>query len=113
MPLSDVREPVAAAAVSAAVAAGFIALFIPPLSERVVRSPLMATLFGLGIAAALVLYLIYVGIAAHRLNRSTVGWPLLFLAGFPIAPIVGFVLYEWYRKQEETQQGSAPRAGAV
>jgi len=46
----------------------------------------------LGMAASVILHLVFVGMAAARSNRRPWVWVLLALVGFPVTSIVGLVL---------------------
>jgi len=106
MELSYAKRPIAAAAVSLVVFVGCIAAFMPPLSKYTLGSTLLQIGCGLGIAVALILHLIFIGMAAQRLGRSPVLWVVIAVCTMPIASIVGLILFEWF--SEESSLGSNP-----
>lgn len=104
MPLERAQTAIAAAALSLIAFGAGVAAFMPPLNRYTLDSPLLATLAGIGIAVALLLHLIFVGIAARRVQRRPALWVLLALLTFPIGSIVGLVLFEFF--------GAEAQAGA-
>ncbi|RQP26066.1 hypothetical protein [Piscinibacter terrae] len=54
------------------------------------------------IAASMALHFIFVGMAAHHLNRRAWVWVLVAFLGFPISSIVGLVLLAYF---DVDQQG--------
>ncbi|MBS0446091.1 MAG: hypothetical protein JSR59_09095 [Proteobacteria bacterium] len=73
--------------------AGGVLAFIPPWVDDTTASPLRAIFFGLVIAVSFVLHFVYLAIAARKLGRRAVGWVILALLTFPIASIVGLILF--------------------
>jgi hypothetical protein len=59
-------------------------------------------LLGCAVAASMILHFIFVGIAAHHLNRRPWVWVLITFLGFPISSIVGLVLLAYF---DVDQQG--------
>ena len=100
MSLKRAQHAINGAALSLVACGAGIAAFIPPWSAHTLASPLLATLAGIGIAVALVLHLIFIAIAAHRVQRSPALWAALALLSFPIGSIVGLVLFEFFDAEE-------------
>ncbi|MDQ2734536.1 MAG: hypothetical protein M3Y55_06010 [Pseudomonadota bacterium] len=98
MQISHARQPVAAAAVSLIAWGACVAAFLPPFNAQANSVPL-TVLLGLAIAVTLVLHLVFVGIAAHRLGHSSGKWVALALVTFPIGSIVGLILLEWFDEE--------------
>jgi hypothetical protein len=96
------QRSIAAAAVTLLVFAGSVGAFLPPFVSRVTESVLLVILFGLAIAASLVLHFVFIGIAARRLGRSAALWVVLSVLFFPIASIVGLVLFEWFSEEQKS-----------
>jgi|KBSSwiStaDraftv2_1062776.scaffolds.fasta_scaffold382806_1 hypothetical protein len=99
MDVSRAQPPLAAAAVSLVVWGACVAALLPPLNADILESVPLTVLLGLAIAASLVLHLVFVGIAARRLGRSSATWVALALVTFPIGSIVGLVLVEWFGQE--------------
>jgi hypothetical protein len=99
MQVTHAQQPVAAAAVSLIAWGACVAAFLPPFNAQTSTSVPLAVLLGLAIATTLVLHLIFVGIAAHRLGRSPAKWVAIALVTFPIGSIVGLILLEWFGEE--------------
>ncbi|HWW68565.1 MAG TPA: hypothetical protein VN089_01365 [Duganella sp.] len=100
MQVARAQQPIAAAAVTLVVWVACIASFLPPLSKYTTASVPLIILAGIGIAVSAILHLIFVGVAAKRLGRSPALWVAITLCGFPIASIVGLILFEWFSDTE-------------
>lgn len=87
---------VASAAVSLLTFAVCVGAFMPPFVERTVSSIPATILLGVAIAVSFVLHVIFVGIAARRVNRPAILWGVLAVLLFPVASIVGLILFEWF-----------------
>jgi Na+/melibiose symporter-like transporter len=96
------QRSIAAAAVTLLVFGGSVAAFLPPFVNRITESVLLIILLGLVIAGSLILHFVFVGIAASRLGRSALLWVVLALLFFPIASIVGLILFEWFSEEQKT-----------
>ena len=107
MEISRAQRPLAAAAISLLVFAACVAAFLPPLNAYGWDSVPLTVLLGLAIAISLVLHLVFVGIAARRLGRSSAAWAALALITFPVGSIIGLILIEWFG--EEQRPGTADR----
>ena len=99
MQQSPTTQAVASAAISLVVVALSVGAFVPPFVERTVGSIPMTVAFGIAIAVSFVLHVVFVGIAAHRANRSAALWAVLTVFLFPIGSIVGLILFEWFSHQ--------------
>jgi len=109
MQVSRARQPIVAASVSLLAFGGCVAAFLPPLNQQTLESLPLAAALGIAMAASFILHLIFVGIAAQRLGRSAWWWVILAFLLFPIASIVGLILFEWF--SEEQIQSERQRAG--
>jgi len=96
------ERSIAAAAVTLLVFGAAVAAFLPPFFDRISDSVPLMVLLGLTVAASMVLHFIFIGIAASRLGRSAVLWVLLSVLFFPIASIVGLILFEWFSEEEKS-----------
>jgi len=96
------ERSIAAAAVTLLVFGAAVAAFLPPFFNRFADSVPLLVLLGLTVAASLVLHFIFIGIAASRLGRSAVLWVVLAFLFFPIASIVGLILFEWFSEEQKT-----------
>jgi uncharacterized membrane protein len=101
---SPAAHAVASAAVSLVTFAVCVGAFMPPFVERTVSSIPATILFGVAIAVSFVLHVVFVGIAARRVNRSAILWAVLAVLLFPVASIVGLILFEWF--SVESGQGA-------
>ena len=81
-----------ASTVALLVAVGCIALFMPPLVERTVASPLRAAVTGLALACALLLHWVYLGLGARRMDRSAAAWVSLSVLLFPVGSAAALIL---------------------
>ncbi|NGZ88421.1 hypothetical protein [Duganella aceris] len=100
MHIARAKQPIAAAAVTLVCWIGGVACFLPPLLQHTRQSVLLMIAAGLGIAISLILHLIFIGMAAKRLGRSPALWVIVALCGFPIASIIGLILFEWFSDEE-------------
>ena len=89
------QRALTASSVALVVTLGCIALFLPPLLERTVATPLRATATGLVLACALILHWVYLGIAVKRMRRSVVGWLSLAVLLFPVGSAAALMLLSW------------------
>jgi len=99
-PSPHARRPLAAAAASLAVAGAALACLLPPLNERLFDYVALTVAVSLALAVAIVLHLVFVGIAARRMGRSPLWWVLGALLLFPVASIVGLILVDWYADEK-------------
>lgn len=100
MPLAHAKQPIAAAAVTLVCAIACIAAFLPPLVYRTTASVPLMIVVGIAMAVSMILHLIFIGMAARRLGRSPAVWVIVAMCGFPIASIVGLILFEWFSENQ-------------
>ena len=105
MQVSRARQPIVAASVSLLAFGGCAAAFLPPLNQQTLESLPLTVALGIALAVSLILHFVFVGIAAQRLGRSALGWVILALVLFPIASIVGLILFEWFSEEQSQSQG--------
>lgn len=105
MQISRARQPIIAATVSLLAFGACVAGFLPPLNQHVLASVPLTVAVGLALAASFILHLAFIAIAAHRLGRSALWWVVIALLAFPIASIVGLVLFEWFSDEQNRVQG--------
>ena len=103
------QRALTASTVSLAAAAGCVALLLPPLNERVFESVLRIVVIGLGLALALMLHWIFLGIAARRMQRSVFGWVSLAVVLFPIGGAAALILLNWF--SSDVSPAPAPHRG--
>jgi drug/metabolite transporter (DMT)-like permease len=77
------------------VAVGCLVMFLPPLVQSTVASPLKATAVGLTLAVALLLHWVFLAITARRMQRSVWGWVVLGLL-FPVGSAMALILLSWF-----------------
>jgi len=103
------QRALTASTVCLAAAAACVALLLPPLNERVFESVLRIVVIGLGMALALMLHWIFLGIAARRMQRSVFGWVLLAVVLFPIGGAAALILLNWF--SSDGSPAPAPHRG--
>lgn len=97
----------AAATVSLLIAVGCVALFLPPLNQRVIDSVLALVAVGCALASALIVHAVFLGIAARRMGRSVVGWVALSVLLFPVGSAAALIVLSWLG-----DEASAPEPAA-
>ncbi len=96
------QRAIGAATAALVVAAGCIAMFLPPMTAVTTASVPRTVFFGLVLAAALLLHWVYVAIAARRLGRSVAGWLALSVLLFPVGSAAALILLSWFREESES-----------
>jgi hypothetical protein len=89
------QNALAAAAVALVVACACVAAFLPPMLDRTFETVPRIVLFGLVLVTAQLLHWAFLGIAAHRLERSVAGWVALSALLFPIGSFAALILLAW------------------
>lgn len=100
MQIAHAKQPIAAAAVTLVCWIIGVACFLPPLIQHTLQSVLLIIAAGIGIFVSMVLHLIFIGMAARRLGRSPAVWVSVALFGFPLASIIGLILFEWFSENQ-------------
>src|SRR5512147_795706 len=85
-----------ASAVALLLCAAGVMMFLPPLVDETVTSLHRTGLFGLVIAASLVLHFVFLAFAGQRDGRVAVRWIALGLLLPVIGSIVALVLLAWF-----------------
>lgn len=88
-----------ASAVALLLCGAGVMMFLPPLVDETVASLPRTALFGLVIAASLVLHFVFLAIAAQREGRSPVRWVTPALLVPVIGSIVALVLLAWFENE--------------
>jgi uncharacterized membrane protein len=96
---------ISASAVALLLFGAGVLMFMPPLVEATVESVPRTVLFGLIVAASLVLHFIFLGIAVQRQGRRVAVWVVSAMLLFPVGSIVALVLLAWHDGED--------RAGAM
>jgi hypothetical protein len=91
-----------AATVSLVAALGCVALFLPPLLQDTVATPLRAAATGAALGCTLLLHWIFLGLAAQRMRRSVAAWVGLSVLLFPIGSVLSLVLLGWFADERGT-----------
>ena len=109
--MSDRPEQRALTASSVALVAALagVALFLPPLAERTLATPLRTVVTGAGLALALLLHWIFLGMAARRMARSVAGWLSLAVLLFPVGSAAALILLHWF--SDEARAPAAAQHG--
>lgn len=100
MQVARAQQPIAAAAVTLVTWILCIAAFLPPLNKYTTDSLPLILLAAFGIAVSSILHLVFIGIAAKRLDRSPALWVVIALCGFPVVSVVGLILFEWFSDEK-------------
>ena len=69
-----------------------MAMFLPPLLERTLTSPLRTVATALALVVALLLHWVYLAIGARRMGRSAAGWVGLSVVIFPEGSAAALIL---------------------
>lgn len=96
MPDRQPSPALSASAVALLLFGAGVLMFLPPLVDETIASVPRTLLFGLVIAASLVLHFIFLGIAAQRQGRRAGLWVGLSLLFLPVGSIVALVLLAWH-----------------
>ena len=107
MQVSHARSPIVAASVSLLAFGACVAAFLPPLNQQTLGSLPLAAALGIAMSVSFILHLVFVGIAAQRHGRSALWWVVLALFLFPIASIVGLILFEWFSEDQSQSHGQS------
>ena len=89
------NRALSASTVAMVAAVGCIALFLPPLSEGTLATVLRTVATALGLAGALLLHWVFLGIAARRMRRSIAAWVGLSVLLFPVGSAAALILLSW------------------
>jgi hypothetical protein len=100
-----------AAAASLLAALACVALFLPPLRDDTIATPLRAAATGAALGVTLLLHWIFLGMAARRLQRSVPAWVGLSVLLFPIGSVLSLVLLGWFADASAPGR-SQPQAAA-
>jgi quinol-cytochrome oxidoreductase complex cytochrome b subunit len=86
--------------------AGSVLQFIPPWLDTTVESVPRCIFFGIVIAVSIVFHFVFLATAARRVGRSATLWVILGIVFFPIASIVGLIMFGWSDSgQPQTRAG--------
>lgn len=99
---SPAQRALTAAAVSLAVAVVCVAMFLPPLVSHTVDSVLRTVAVAMVLAGALLLHVVFLGIAASRMGRSVPSWVALSVLLFPIGSAAALILLGWFSDEPGT-----------
>lgn len=86
-----------------------IAMFLPPLVERTIATPLRSVATGVALAISLLLHWVFLAIGARRMGRSAAGWVGLSVVIFPIGSAAALILLNWF--SDEARAPRAPQHG--
>jgi hypothetical protein len=96
-----------ASTIAQVAAVGCIALFLPPLARGTLDTVLRAAATGLGVACALLLHWVFLGIAARRMQRSVAGWVGLSVLLFPVGSAAALILLSWLGDEHREHMAAA------
>lgn len=89
-----------------------IAMFLPPLVERTIATPLRSVATGVALAIALLLHWVFLAIGARRMGRSAAGWVGLSVLLFPIGSAAALILLNWFSDEARALHAArAPQHG--
>ena len=111
MPESAAHRALSASTLALVVSCASVVPFLPPMVESTVMSIPRTVLLGSAIAVGMLLHWVFLGIAAHRLERSVAGWVALAVLLFPIGGIAALILLGFFG-DESAARPPAPAPGA-
>ncbi len=100
-----------AASASLVAALACVALFLPPLLDDTIATPLRGAATGAALGVTLLLHWIFLGMAARRLRRSVPAWVGLSVLVFPVGSVLSLVLLGWFADASAPDRGQ-PQAAA-
>ncbi len=103
---SPSQRALTASATALVVAVACVAMFLPPMVHNTVASVPLTVLVGLSAALAVLLHWAFLGIAAHRADRSVGGWLTLGLI-FPIGGAAALMMLAWLDDEARIQANGA------
>ncbi len=103
---SPSQRALTVSATALVVAVACVAMFLPPMVDDTVASKSLTLLFGLSAALAVLLHWAYLGMAAHRADRSVGGWVVLGLM-FPIGGAAALLMLAWLDDEARIQANGA------
>jgi hypothetical protein len=106
---ASAQRAIVASALALALACAAIAAFLPPMLEATLTSIPRTALLGCTLAVGIGLHWAFLGIAAHRLQRSVPGW-LAWGLLFPIGGAAALILLGFF--SDERRGAPAPARGA-
>jgi hypothetical protein len=107
---SPEQRALTASTVTLLVAVVCLALFMPPLLQKLLSTPLHKVANALVLSGAPLLHWVFMGIAARRMQRSVLGWLGLSLL-FPIGGALALILLNWFNaERSQTASSSAHQA---
>ena len=86
-----------------------VALFLPPLVDRTITTPLRSVATGAALAVALLLHWVFLAIGARRMGSSAAGWVGLSGVTFPVGSAAALILLNWF--SDEARAPRAPQRG--
>lgn len=104
---SAAQRALSASTLSLVVSCASIVPFLPPMVETTVASIPRTALLGIAIAVGMLLHWVFLGIAAHRLGRSVVGWLALAVLLFPIGGIAALILLGFFGDESAARPPAA------
>lgn len=89
---SPEQRALTASTVSLVAALACVALFLPPLVQDTIATPLRAAATGAALGVSLLLHWIFLGLAVRRMQRSLAGWMGFAVLLFPIGSAAALML---------------------
>lgn len=105
---SPEQRALTASTVSLLAAVACVALFLPPLVQDTIASPLRAAATGAALGCSLLLHWIFLGLAVRRMQRSMAGWLGFAVLLFPIGSAAALMLLAWF----DDEAGATPSPAA-
>jgi hypothetical protein len=103
---SSAQRALGASTLALVVAVASIVPFLPPMVEHTVQSIPHTVLLGGAIGVGMFLHWVFLGIAAHRLERPVFGWVALAVLLFPIGGVAALILLGFFG-DESSQRPAA------
>jgi hypothetical protein len=98
---SPARRAVTSATLSLVVCAACVVAFLPPMLQATLASWPKTVLLGVALATSLVLHWVFIGMAAHRMQRSVTFWVGFSVLLFPVGSVASLVLLGWLLQERE------------
>jgi hypothetical protein len=102
------QRALTASTVSLVAALACVALFLPPLVQDTIATPVRAAATGAALGVSLLLHWIFLGLAVRRMQRSLAAWLGFAVLLFPIGSAAALMLLSWFNDETGGTPAPAP-----